>query len=191
LLALTGTPGTGKKSVAPLLAGLVDSRLVDVNALALSEAPRRTRAERFVDVKKLRSRLLKTDLSRAVIFGHLIPDILSEGEPGFVAVLRCEPAELKRRLSARGYPGEKVLENVEAELIGVVLDSSLRAFGASAVHEYDTTGAKPASVARKIADDYLARAIGKGPWTDWTLDYDSSTKLRSLLSSARTEPAST
>jgi broad-specificity NMP kinase len=164
---------------------------VDLNALALSESPRKTSGERLVDVKKLRSKLLTADLAHAVVFGHLVPDVLSQGEPDFVAVLRCEPAELKRRLGARGYPHEKVLQNVEAELIGVVLDASLRAFGVPAVHEYDTTGAKPGAVARKIADDYLARAVGKGPWTDWTLDYDSPTKLRSLLSSARMEPAST
>jgi broad-specificity NMP kinase len=121
----------------------------------------------------------------------LVPDVLREGEPDFVAVVRCEPAELKSRLSARGYSHEKVLENVEAELIGVVLDASVRAFGAGVVREYDTTGSKPASVARRIADDYAAKAVHEGPWIDWTLDYDSSTKLRSLLSTPRTEPAST
>jgi adenylate kinase len=188
---LTGSPGTGKKSIAPLLAGLIKARLIDVNALALVGAASKTKGGYKVDLRKLRSKLLKKDLSHSVVFGHLVPDVLREGEADFVAVLRCEPTELKSRLTTRGYSHEKVLENVEAELIGVVLDTSVRAFGAVAVHEYDSTGSKPASVARMIADDYAARAVHAGPWIDWTLNYDSSTKLRSLLSTPRTEPAST
>lgn len=190
LLAVTGTPGTGKKSVATPLASLLTANVLDLNSLIFPSGSSARRRERSVDVGALRARLLKSDISSAIVVGHLVPDVLRRNEPGFVAVLRCEPSELKKRLLARGYSTQKVIDNVEAELIGVVLDSSVRAFGAAAVHEYDTTGRKPAVVAKEIARDF-AGATSSGPWTDWTLDYDSSTKLRSLLSKPRTEPAST
>jgi adenylate kinase len=191
MLAITGTPGVGKKSVAPVIAKTLKAHVLALNGLAISDVPAKENGEYLVDVRKLRSRLLKLDLSDSVVFGHLVPDVLRRGDVGFVAVLRCEPGELKKRLNARGYSPDKVVENVEAELIGVVLDACVRRFGPSVVHEYDTTGATPRTVASRIASDYRSGVASKRPWTDWTLGYDSSTKLRSLLSSPRTEPAST
>ena len=117
--------------------------------------------------------------------------MLRKGEASFVAVLRCEPKVLRRRLAKRGYPNEKITENVEAELIGVVLDECVRRFGGKVVHEYDTTSASPASVAKAIASDISSKAKGGPGWIDWTLGYDSSSRLRSLLEGARAPPAST
>lgn len=184
-VGVTGSPGTGKKSVSPLVAGGLGAKLVDLNAVALA----RPGASRNVDVRMLRSAIQKVDLGRAVIFGHLLPHVLRKGEVDFVAVLRCEPAVLKRRLLARGYPDQKVVENVEAELIGLVLDESIRAFGAEVVCEYDTTRGHPAEVSRDILKD--TRSPRRRPWIDWTLRYDSSAKLRSLLSAPSTDAAST
>ena len=191
-LGITGTPGTGKKSVSPILASLLGRDLLEINALAIPRSVPDKKGELVVDVKTLASELRRRGLSDSVVSGHLLADVLSRPELDFVAVLRCDPAVLKRRLVSRGYPHEKIIENVEAELIGVVLDSAVRRFGASRVHEYDSTRTKPASLAKRIAHDYTAGVPQAGPWRDWTLDYDSSTRLRSLLSrGARTGPAST
>ncbi len=158
----------------------------------LGRAPRRAeRGELVVDTRKLGSQLAKRGTACAVVSGHLLADVLKPASVDFVVVLRCDPAVLKRRLASRGYVPDKVLENVEAELIGVVLDGAVRRFGAAKVHEYDSTNASPASLARRIAEDYLAGRPQASPWIDWTLDYDSSARLRSLLSRPRTEPAST
>ncbi len=190
MVILTGSPGTGKKTVVPHLERALKSRTLNLNELAASDASV-MRAGGLVDTMRLRSRLLKLDLSNTIVYGHLAPHVLQKDEPSFVAVLRCEPTELKKRLQVRGYSGAKVTNDVEAELIGVVLDDCVRAFGASVVHEYDTTRHEPGPVANLIARDQTDRSVHEGPWIDWTLDYDSSTKLRSLLSSPRTEPAST
>jgi adenylate kinase len=188
-IALTGTPGVGKKTVAPFIAKRLGMKALALNSLARGR--KRKDGEVVVDPNKLRSDLMKLDLTDTVVFGHLVPDVLRKRDVDFVAVLRCEPEELKKRLIARGYPSPKVIENVEAELIGVVLDSCIRSFGEDAVHEYDTTKASPRTVAQKIAAERAAEVPHVGGWVDWTLDYDSPTKLRSLLSSARTDPAST
>ncbi|MDA4114387.1 MAG: AAA family ATPase [Thaumarchaeota archaeon] len=190
-LGVTGTPGTGKKTVSPILASLLDLRLLEINSLAIPYSVPNREGELVVDVEILASELRRREIAGAVVSGHLLADVLKRGDLGFVAVLRCEPAVLKRRLTSRGYPHEKVIENVEAELIGVGLDAAVRRFGATKVHDYDATRAKPALLARTIADDYRGGLPQAEPWRDWILDYDSSTKLRSLLSRPRTEPAST
>jgi len=188
MIGVCGTPGTGKKTVSPIVAKLMGLPApISMNSLA-------PKGESEVDTVLLRKKLLALDPPRAVLFGHLLPHVLRKSEAGLVAVLRCEPSVLRERLVGRGYPRSKVTANVEAELIGVVLDECVERFGRDLVREYDTTSASPEAVASEIARD--ARA-GKVPrrrapaWIDWTLGYDYSTKLRSLLEGESEPPAST
>jgi adenylate kinase len=192
IIGICGTPGTGKKTVAPIV-----SKLVGLPP-PVSIASFVRRGESSIDTAILRKRLLRAGHRQVVLVGHLLPHVLLAREAAFVAVLRCEPSTLKNRLLDRGYPGDKVAKNVEAELIGVVLDECTRRFGAGKVREYDTTRSSPREVAKAIADDAKEALAGrrKRPrrpkeWIDWTLDYDSSTKLRSLLAGKSDPPAST
>jgi len=190
MVGISGTPGTGKKTVAPLVAKAMGLPApISINSLA-------PKGEADVDTALLRRGLLELDPSRGVVFGHLLPHVLRKPEAGCIAVLRCEPRVLRERLLKRGYPSAKVTENVEAELIGVVLDECVKRFGSSLVREYDTTSASPKDVARAIASDSGSagrskRAPLQQAWIDWTLSYDSSSKLRSLLAGDRDPPAST
>jgi adenylate kinase len=193
IIGIAGTPGTGKKTVAPIVASMIGLPA----PLPLASLARWGEVE--VDPKALRRRLLGLNPGRAVVFGHLLPHVLNKPEVGMVAVLRCEPSVLRTRLAGRGYPPAKVVENVEAELIGVVLDECVTKFGSGLVREYDSTSAPPRELARAIARDARA-ALTKAPkpatraargWIDWTLDYDSSSKLRSLLAGRSEPPAST
>jgi adenylate kinase len=195
MVGVCGTPGTGKKTVSPIVATLMGLPApIPINSLA-------RKGEAEVDTALLRRRLLALDPPRAVLFGHLLPHVLRKPEAGFVAVLRCEPSVLRERLKKRGYPEAKVTQNVEAELIGVVLDECIKRFGSALLREYDTTSAPPRGVASAIARDAEAMtAPAKGApspeappraWLDWTLDYDSSTKLRSLFAGTKDPPAST
>jgi adenylate kinase len=190
-IGLTGTPGTGKKSVSPILARLLGMEDVRLNSMAEGYSERSGDGDLLVDVKLLARRVAQRGTAGAVFSGHLLSDVLPPSRADFIAVLRCEPSTLKRRLSARGYSPQKVLENVEAELIGVVLDGAIRRYGAPKVHEYDSTRTTASALARRIATDYRAGRAQTRPWVDWTLRYGSSTRLMSLLSSPRTDPAST
>lgn len=93
-------------------------------------------------------------------------------------------------MERRGYSQKKVAENVEAELIGVISALTENRFGRRKVFEFDTTRVGP-----KSASDSIARlAVGRQPWKapiDWTLDYDSASKLRSLLEPPRAGSART
>ena len=87
IVGVCGTPGTGKKTIAPKVAELL--RLpgaLSINSLAAKGAV-------DVDIKQLRAELLKSRLPRFVLFGHLLPDVLKREEAAFVA----EEVVLKRQ----------------------------------------------------------------------------------------------
>ena len=191
MLGVTGTPGTGKNTVSPLVASRLSYVLLDLNESAMGDPKSKRGATIEVDTVLLRKKLLAARGSSCVVFGHLLPDVFRAKDLDFVALLRCEPSVLKRRLVARGYTGEKLVANIEAELIGVVLDSCIRSFGSSVVHEYDSTNAQPAHLARIIASDYTRGTKTEDHWIDWTDHYASSDRLKALFSLDRTEPAST
>ncbi len=182
IIGITGTPGTGKKSMAPLIAKRLDLPCVGLNDIALSEGLVSSGGEKGeVDTARLRQAVERRVADQAVVHGHLFPYVFRAGAVEKVLVLRCEPAALKARLMARGYPTEKVIENVEAELIGVIASDSHDAFGEAKTREFDTSATSPRE-ASEAAYRILTGEKG-GSRIDWTRDYDSGTKLRLLLSS--------
>ena len=188
ILGITGTPGTGKKTLAPKVAKALGMPVFSINNL-LSPLERSS-AAKGVDPLTLRRRLMRRNPGRCVVFGHLVPDVLQKRDIERVVVLRCDPSVLRRRLSLRGYSSAKVAGNVEAELIGVVSASCYGRFGPKKVVEFDATRASIAESARKVERLLTSRTPRKAP-LDWVPAYSSAEKLRSLLSVARTESAFT
>ena len=174
-VGLTGTPATGKKSVAPLVASLLGLPCVSINDLA---GPRTTDNE--IDTKALRARLQVKVRVSSLLYGHLLPYVVDKRSVSKVAVLRCEPATLKKRLQAREYPPAKVASNVEAELIGVVSFDAFSKFGPEITGEVDTTQTTPKDAAWIVARFLLGQMLLPRR-IDWSLGYDSAARLGSLL----------
>ncbi len=146
LIALTGTPGTGKSSVAKFLRERYrvivlkdlrefyleydedrDSYVVDVDSMA----------EWFRNFKHEGIVILEGHIA------HLMPVEI-------VVVLRCHPDELRRRLKDRGYGEEKVRENLEAEAMGLITSEAIDMHGEERVFEVDTTGRSAMEVAKDV-----------------------------------------
>ncbi len=82
-------------------------------------------------------------------------------------VLRCNPAVLRKRLEARGWPEAKVRENVEAEAIDVITQEAVERL--SKVYEVDTTTLTPEGTADAILGILQGRVDGHGPGSvDWS-----------------------
>ena len=179
IVGVTGGPGTGKKTLAPLVAKALGLPCESLNELASGYGL--VGAGGVVDTRVMRQKVARPAERRALLYGHLFPYVVPRRLVRRVAVLRTEPLILKKRLAARGYAPHKVVENLEAELIGVVSADTFRAYGADRVFEVDTTGSSPATSARKAV-----RILRGGPLPpvriDWTAGYDSGRKLSSLLS---------
>jgi len=183
IVGVAGTPATGKKTTAPLLAGELGMKCAGLNELASSYGlARRAEGETEVDTEAL-GRKLQGLAGPLVVYGHLLPFVLRSRSVSKVVVLRCDPSVLKLRLQDRGYRPRKVVDNLEAELIGVVSSDAYDAFGQDKVFELDSTREPPSDVATAAAR--VIRGLSPpGPRIDWTASYDSGAKLRSLLSVA-------
>lgn len=139
IIAITGTPGTGKTTLARELSKKLNAKLFDIKKIVdnnrLYTEIDRERRTKVVDIKRLKNWMKKItkDTDGDIIFDGLISQYLS---PTHVVVLRTDPAELRKRLEMRRYPRKKVMENIEAEVMGVCLYDSLKHKN---VLELDTT----------------------------------------------------
>jgi adenylate kinase len=181
-IGITGTPGTGKKSIAPLVAERLKLGCFGLNDLAFSAGlARRDDDPAEVDASSMRRLVLKAVPGPAVVYGHMLPYSLPKGEVRRVFVLRCEPTVLKLRLQSRGYPPAKVLQNVESELIGLISAESISVYGARVVSEIDTTSLTPHFASQFILR-LLRRPTARTGIIDWGSNYASGPRLRGLVS---------
>jgi adenylate kinase len=166
-LALTGTPGTGKTTVAATL----PYRVIDINSMVREGLNLGWDEEKGcleADMEGLKERLERLESEETVILeGHFSHHFADRA-----IVLRLAPCELKKRLLARGYSPEKVRENLEAEALDVILVESVEM--CERVDEIDTTGRTPQEVAeliKKIIEGQLEAPPGQ---VDWLEDFFDS-----------------
>lgn len=145
-VALTGTPGTGKTSVA---AALPDRfTVVDLGSVIASAGLATDRDEvRGTDVVDLDGLRAETaDLEEAVFESHLSHHL----DVDRVVVLRCAPTELERRLRERGVRARSVRENAESEALDLILAEAVDRHGRDEVYEIDTTARSVDDVAAEV-----------------------------------------
>jgi adenylate kinase len=177
-IGLTGSPGTGKKSVAYILALRLGVPRCGLNELAADAGL--VERDGSVDPLALGSLVRGSVGGGSLVYGHLLPQVLGRKDVSEVIVLRCEPSILRTRLARRGYGKGKIAVDVEAELIGLVTADSIASFGAGKVKEIDTTDSTPDEAASECVRQVKNRPT-PSPRIEWMTTYDSSEKLRSLF----------
>ncbi|HEY3274878.1 MAG TPA: adenylate kinase family protein [Methanocella sp.] len=154
IIALTGTPGTGKSTVARIIdAGF---NVIDLNALI------KDRYNFGADPERGGSLLADLDGLTAHV-ENLEGDYVIEGHVShflpvdIVVVLRAAPRVLRDRLAGRGWSKAKIDENVEAEALDVILVEALELN--DRVYEIDGTCMTPEQMAGAVRE--IARGTDK------------------------------
>ena len=172
LFALTGTPGTGKTSVSAELRSR-GYDVIDMNdhirshgLLGELDAKRDTHE---VDLDALNDSLqsYRDDPGLHLMDSHLSHFMDCSG----IIVLRCDPDTLCKRLEQRGYNHDKILENVQSEVLDVILceamDSDIP------VYEIDCSAGNVSDSADSVEEilngDTDSHLPGK---TDWSQEMD-------------------
>lgn len=124
IILLSGTPGTGKTTVAKYLNQQYGYRIVslgeEVIKHRLYSEEDTSRDTKIVDEHKFHtffSNLIENIKDNVILEGHYA-DLIKSSKISTGIVLRCHPHVLETRLSARNYSSAKVRENIQAELVG-------------------------------------------------------------------------
>ena len=167
LVALTGTPGVGKTTVARILAE--SFRVVEIHSYAESHGLflyyDDDAGSYVVDTDRLNESILSEGYEGVTILeGHLSHFVDCDK----IIVLRCEPRIIYARLRDRGYDTGKIKENVQAEVLDVILTESMDSH--ADVHEIDCSSLSPEGIADKIGiiingDDSGDTSPGRVDWS--------------------------
>lgn len=123
-IIVTGTPCTGKTTLAKEIAKRFKFKYVDANKIVkdnnLSEGYDKERDCEIVDVKNL-NRVLKAIIKeeyKVVIDSHLSHELPND-IVDLCIVTKCNLKELEKRLKERDYSKEKIRENLDSEIFDI------------------------------------------------------------------------
>jgi adenylate kinase len=178
IIALTGTPGTGKTTIASALKQW-DVTVISLKELAIEhgfvESYDETRKSNILDIDAIEN-YLQTNLDNTnliVIESHLshLLDLVE-----LVIVLRCHPIELRKRLLKRNWSWNKIKENLEAEILDIILCESVE-YHAKHVWEIETSTKTSTQVAETIKQHFIdnnvssdLRKPGSYDWSECLFD---------------------
>jgi len=171
ITCITGTPGTGKSTIAGLLEGRGYATLeIEYFARVRGIYSYIENGETLlVDVPDLVAALGRflPGLGEAFLIGHL-----SHNLPGAdsIVVLRTRPSVLRRRLVEKGWGEEKISENLEAEALDICLGEAVDLHGES-VSEIDTTNRSPAETLGMVLDVHSGRRRYPPVARNWLLEH--------------------
>jgi adenylate kinase len=157
IIALSGTPGTGKTAVSEQLRKN-NYKVLDINKIAKEQnflvSYDKSRDTHEVDLDGL-NEYFHQELDRSELEGS--PPIFLEGHLAHlidnidgVIVLRCHPQILKERLQTKNWSETKIRENLEAEALDVITIEAVEKHGEDKVFEVDTSNVNIDIVSKKI-----------------------------------------
>jgi adenylate kinase len=163
MCGITGTPGTGKTSVANELErqGFPVLHLSDtISGYVIKKDQERDTL--IIDEERWAGAFVPFEGYVEGHLAHLLPC-------DRIVVLRCRPDVLMERLKKRGYGEEKIRENALAEALDVILIETVDLFSPEQVYELDTTDKSTAECS--MTTDQFAK--GQIPASFGTIDWSS------------------
>lgn len=130
IIIVSGTPGTGKTTIAKKIAKERNAEYIDVNKVItkynISDGYDRKRKTKIIDVKRLNKvliKIIKSSKKDLVIDSHL-SHYLPPKYVDLCIITKCDLKTLKKRLKKKGYSTEKIKENLDAEIFDVCLNEA-------------------------------------------------------------------
>ena len=182
IIIISGTPGCGKTSVAHELSKLIDTRIISLSELAVTDdfsfEYDKERKTYIVDFKIFlpyilkKIKIIKMNPSQFLIIESHFSDIIPNKYINYIFILRCDPDELAKRLQKKNFDLDKITENVQSEILGNCVNYLVQKKIKSPIYEIDTTNLNIESVAKTINDIIFVKIdvgnyyLGKIDWLE-------------------------
>jgi len=160
-IIITGTPGTGKSSVAKILGKQIKHMVLNEQQFALEKKIGKwdsDEGELIIPLQQFARELNKllAKEKNIILEGHLLCE-LRLPKADFVVLLTVKPEELEKRLHARGYNEVKVQENVFCEANDYCKKRVLRSYNKQKVLQVDA-----GKTIKEITLDIISKLKEKG-----------------------------
>lgn len=176
LIAITGTPGTGKKALSEKMREMGEKKKIKkYSVMDLDEIEKKfiigideKRDCSIVDTDAMNEFINGMDEDKPIFIqghlSHLLPSVSK------IIILRKDPRKLRKELEKRKWPGKKIEENVEAELLDIISCQAFELHGEKNIWEIDATDKKIDAIVEeisKILDGNFKEGYGAGK-VNWT-----------------------
>jgi adenylate kinase len=162
MIGITGTPGTGKSSLADELRRRGHRVISCTTTLKPYILERDEERDTYVvDEDRWAEEFIPVE---GFVEGHLAHFLPCD----FVIVLRCRPDVLGMRLRIRGYSEAKIRENVEAEAMDLILQETVDRFPPQQIHEIDTTLLTVEEMAEIVERVFQGKTVASFGAIDWS-----------------------
>jgi adenylate kinase len=151
LKILTGNPGTGKHTVAKIIAKKLNLELIDVSKLAKDVGVFEKKDETLdVDVNRLKKIIRKKASKNSLLVGHLAPYLVSKNNVESAVVLRRNPYKLQSLYKKRRYNSKKTIENLGSEILGITYYDMVKKIGRNKTFQIDTSDKSISFIVKRI-----------------------------------------
>lgn len=154
-LLITGTPGTGKSTIAKLLGKKLKATVLNEKSFCQKEkcATFDSKTKEWeIDLKKYKTaftRYAKQHSNKTIILeGHVACEVNLPVSK--IIVLTCDPVELGYRLAKRKYSELKIQENMYCEATNYCAEQVQKHYRGKKVLKVDTSTHSPTQTTQKI-----------------------------------------
>lgn len=147
IIIISGTPGTGKTTIALLLKEKFSAEYLNLTEVAIANdfilETDEQRDTKVADTEKLipfLEKFISEHSTNIIIEGHYA-DIVPDPLISVFIILRTDPHVLEQRLIEKQFPPQKIQENLQSEILSVCVSNALETHEKSKIYEVDTSTA--------------------------------------------------
>ncbi|BDC19459.1 adenylate kinase family protein [Acidianus sp. HS-5] len=155
-IIISGTPGVGKTVISKLISSKFSLEYFHVSSFIIQnhlyESYDPLRNTYNIDDEKV-AKEINSYLSNKndVVIETIYPSLIDYADR--IIILRKYPPVLHEELEKRRWSDLKIAENVEAEILGVILQEAIEWFKDKKPCQIDTTGKSPEEIVERIMKD--------------------------------------